>query len=226
MFIDEQVIFVHNPRTSGTSIRRALLCGLEPDEHISWPGNLASETTRNRKHDFAGTIREQLSSEIWDSRFKFSVVRNPHDRMVSLYHLFRRPIKEQRCKLGKFTASLRSSRVENLSKSKKQRFRRKASALSFKEWIRFCDEYNWNNCGYLDAETPLTRIQQVRWFDGLNKVFHFENREEINEFLRAGGYHAPQVENASEHEPWEAYYDEETFDLVEDMFKQDLARFY
>ncbi|MCP4606056.1 MAG: sulfotransferase family protein [Proteobacteria bacterium] len=66
-------IFVHVPRTGGSSIETALVggdwWGMERrTKHIDW---------RNAK---------RLYSKYWKKYFKFAVVRNPWDWMVSLYH--------------------------------------------------------------------------------------------------------------------------------------------
>ena len=64
------LIFVHIPRTSGTSIEVALQGYPVPDAF---------------KHYKSSMIKCMLSDS-WDSYFKFTVVRNPFDRVVSLYH--------------------------------------------------------------------------------------------------------------------------------------------
>lgn len=67
------VVFVHPPRCSGTSIEQSLV-GIVADSN---------------KHFTASMIRQELSKNIfsdrWGSAFKFGIVRNPFDRMASLY---------------------------------------------------------------------------------------------------------------------------------------------
>ncbi len=67
-----KVIFIHTPRTGGTSIEKALVdenwWNIEPEtKHIDWK-----------------EARELYASE-WDDYLKFSIVRNPWDWLVSLY---------------------------------------------------------------------------------------------------------------------------------------------
>lgn len=64
-------IFVHIPRTAGTNIERAI-CGK------NW-----WEIDKPTKHIFASTAKE-LYKEYWDDYFKFSFVRDPWDRMISM----------------------------------------------------------------------------------------------------------------------------------------------
>ena len=62
-------IFVHVPRTGGKSIHFALVAqGKVPGVHF-----------------FARRLIAELGEHDWNSYFKFSVVRNPWDRAVSLY---------------------------------------------------------------------------------------------------------------------------------------------
>jgi hypothetical protein len=64
------IIFVHVPRCSGTSIEDSLL-----------NGNLVDD---REKHWNARMVKDQVGA-LWDSCFKFSIVRNPLDRVASLY---------------------------------------------------------------------------------------------------------------------------------------------
>lgn len=231
MHIDDRVIFIHNPRTAGTSTRRALLHGKDPNKDIPYPGNVATPWTRNQKHMFAGVVKAKLP-DIWDSRFKFSIVRHPLDRLVSIYGLFRRlpmPMHASytKFKLNKMVASLVHPRVsEDMPKDAKRKLCDHAFSLGFKDWLlNFCEEYRWNGCRYLHPTMPLTRIQQVSWFDGLDRVFRFEDLDELYDWLSDMGYSLPVPENQTKHEPWESYYDTEMRDWAEAVFCDDIDRF-
>lgn len=232
MHLDDKVLFVHNPRTSGTAIRRCLLFGDDPNERLQYPASLSDMG----KHAFASQIKGKLDRdgfidpERWDEVFKFSVVRNPWDRMVSLYGLFRRPTEPNwegkvKIKIGKFLDSVElPKRGDPRSQQMRNFAHRAVHGLSFPEWIRWCDRYKWQACSYLGLR-PMTRIPQVRWFDGLDHVFRFEDREEIDEFLIERGYSPPTIENATNHGPWEEYYDDETYDLVAEIYAEDIKAF-
>ena len=62
-----KIIFLHIPKTAGTSIIRTLL-GVQPHQHLDW-------WELKEKH-----------KEYWDGYYKFTVVRNPFDWLVSMYH--------------------------------------------------------------------------------------------------------------------------------------------
>jgi len=64
-------IFVHIPRTAGTSIEYSIIGD-------DW-WNINPQT----KHIFSQTARNHYK-DYWDDYFKFSVIRNPWDRLVSM----------------------------------------------------------------------------------------------------------------------------------------------
>ncbi len=68
--IYKNLIFIHIPRTGGTSIETSL--GLKMENEL--------------KHKSALEIRQRVREEKWTNSFVFSFVRNPWDRMISLYH--------------------------------------------------------------------------------------------------------------------------------------------
>lgn len=67
-----KVIFVHIPRTSGTSIESFM-----KDHTPRYKGI--------EKHSNALQIYESIGSKKWNSYFKFSITRNPYDMVISLY---------------------------------------------------------------------------------------------------------------------------------------------
>lgn len=65
-----KLVFIHIPRCSGTSVEHSLLDGkMVPD---------------GEKHWRASMLKRELG-DLWDGCFKFSIVRNPFDRLASLY---------------------------------------------------------------------------------------------------------------------------------------------
>ena len=63
-----QIVFIHIPKTGGTSILDALGAGLNDRMHINWRVYKNSNKYRFRQY------------------YKFAVVRNPYDRARSVYH--------------------------------------------------------------------------------------------------------------------------------------------
>jgi len=65
----DKIIFIHPPRCSGTSIEASFNWHNEREKHLK-----------------ASAIRQKLEKDKWESSFKFSIVRNPFDRVISMYH--------------------------------------------------------------------------------------------------------------------------------------------
>jgi len=107
-------IFIHIPKTGGSSIAEpeyqsgqgALVAHLGSEDHVQ-AGHIRAVGLKNRLQDS------------WDDYFKFAFVRNPWDRIVSLYHYFLQDPEKQRSALGKEIAKLGSFRefclqIENI----------------------------------------------------------------------------------------------------------------
>jgi hypothetical protein len=65
----DNILFIHPPRCSGTSI----------ETNFNW-------NNENEKHLKASIIRSKVGEDKWGNSFKFSIVRNPFDRVISMYH--------------------------------------------------------------------------------------------------------------------------------------------
>lgn len=87
-------LFVHIPKTGGTSLRAALkpLLYRDPWYWLMWYPQRLSHWTGHRtvtkfpRHARIIAAREMLPPEIFNQLFKFSVVRNPWDMQVSSFH--------------------------------------------------------------------------------------------------------------------------------------------
>ena len=107
-------IFIKTTKTAGTSIEIALskFCGAEDvitritpeDEKLrSEAGYRGPQNFRLRgggkfkNHDSASFIRAQVGESVWNSYFKFCVVRNPWDRAVSYYYWKTHELEERPC---------------------------------------------------------------------------------------------------------------------------------
>lgn len=70
---EKRLLFIHIARTGGTSIEHALV------------GNDWWEIDPSSKHLSASQTRKFYGEAIWNSYTKFTVVRNPWDRIVSMW---------------------------------------------------------------------------------------------------------------------------------------------
>ena len=67
---DKKFIFIHIPKNGGTSMYKSFG---QPSKQYDW-------------HIPAKYLRSVVSEEIWNTYYKFAFIRNPWDRLVSLYH--------------------------------------------------------------------------------------------------------------------------------------------
>lgn len=84
-----RVIFVHIPRSAGTSINVALgVCSLSDRRDNTYrPSDLFGfDGKRFTQHLTATEIRARVGQEIYERFFKFAIVRNPYARLLSAYY--------------------------------------------------------------------------------------------------------------------------------------------
>ena len=85
---DHRCIFVHIPKTGGTSIEDVIWPDARTEEHL-WMGFVSKHRNKYQtgglQHLLARQIRQEVGSHVFDSYFKFAVVRNPWDRAVSQF---------------------------------------------------------------------------------------------------------------------------------------------
>ena len=87
-------VFVHVYKTAGESIAATLEQSLDRSDFVSrvdsraWLGrrNANNSYDQLKKHSTALAVREVMESDEWNTYFKFSFVRHPIDRILSLYH--------------------------------------------------------------------------------------------------------------------------------------------
>lgn len=102
----KQFIFTKTVKTAGTSIEAYFEKYCMPDgewqwshrrdEYVSDSGIIGARksnpsTARWYNHMSAARIQALVGATVWDSYYKFTVVRNPFDKLVSGYYMFARP---------------------------------------------------------------------------------------------------------------------------------------
>lgn len=187
MIINEEskIIFIHIPRTGGTSVRELF-------DFPLWGHQC-----------FASSLKEQLGHK-YNEYFKFTIVRNPWDRMVSYYHFLKDdPIGTKYSYPGGL-----------------------ADDESFKSWIM-------RRFGPGSQIHPNGDYYTKKWlgdYDGnilVDHIIKFENfEEELQPILDKYELNKPIPHlNKSIREPYQEYYDDESKEIVRENFAKDIILF-
>jgi hypothetical protein len=101
--LEKNFIFIHIPKTAGTSITRVLRPWCLTPKPTPWRRSLsrlpvleAPEKVNFKQHDKAAWLRRKLPTQFYDSAYKFAVVRNPFELVVSNYQHLRRKTSRRR----------------------------------------------------------------------------------------------------------------------------------
>ena len=208
MTTPNHLLFIHIPKTGGQSI-------------VSTFGLYDQFTPRNhgKAYDFKNdksvcfghadikTLLEKkvLSYEFYNESFKFCIVRNPYERIVSLFH---------------YLAS-------------HQRFQVPYTFKNFIKYLYMnrnlipkSSDTNVVNVGDINSQWN----QMVSWIpDDIDKIFRFENFADISDEIKQLSQNNCNKKmihkNLSSHRPYQEYYDGEVRKLIEDLYQDDFERF-
>ena len=176
-------IFIHINKTAGTSIGNAI--GL-PIKH----------------HQTAREVIGQIGKNKWNTAYKFTLVRNPWDKVVSHY--------EYRRKRNKTEVATRN--------------------ISFSEWVKKTygpdkDPFYYNNPKAFQPQVEWLKDDEGRI--SIDFIGKFESiDEDFNQIKSVIGLKAePPHLNASKRAGYQSYYDDETRQIVADWFREDIEVF-
>lgn len=190
---DPKFIFLHIPKTAGSSIQKWLHLSrfpkVEYPEH--WDGNVLWNL-----HGTAADYKQKLGRS-YDDFFKFTFVRNPWDRMFSIYRFLQ-------------TFPNPSTPVPD----------------SFEEFVLAYDANN-RSPGQIGIQTDFildaignSMVDFVGRFENLYNDLQVVSKK-INIVLPTTMYR----ENTTEHKPYQEYYSDKARKAVEVKFKSDIEYF-
>jgi len=176
-------VFIHINKTGGTSV-------------ISIIGKSF------RKHLTVKDVIKYVGQKKWDNVYKFAVIRNPWDRVVSQY---------------KFRTKTNKSNMEE-------------NPISFKEWVT--KVFKENDPYYFGKRPQMyiPQVDWLKNKDGkidIDKIIRFEN---LNQEFKIVADHLginntlPHL-NATKKANYHDFYDEETKDIVSNWFREDIETF-
>lgn len=176
-------VFVHINKTAGTSVGNAI--GLA-----------------NKNHLTVKEIITRIGQAPWDAAYKFTFVRNPWDKTVSLYEYRRKKNKTQIATLG----------------------------INFEDWVSktLGDEQDPLFHDNLKSFQPQVEwLKDLHGQISLDYIGKFESLNQDFEAIRKViGVDTPLPHlNASSRAPYQSYYSEKTRALVSRWFAEDIERF-
>ncbi|PJI84959.1 sulfotransferase family protein [Yoonia maricola] len=196
-------VFVHIPKTGGTSLALAL------EDRAAADDILVGDTPKARKRR-ARQIALKAPGRLWkhstlrdvaglypEGAFIFTLVRNPWDRMVSYYHWlqdqsFDHPAVRV-AKATTFAGFLRDTSVQ--------------------ESVR--------------RHSYATYVIDANGHDHCDLYARLEHPEDLEPLWKHLGFQlsVPHVNRSDRDVDWRIYYDAEGFDIVQEIAAQDIARF-
>ncbi len=216
MFISHKykVIFVHIQRTGGNSIQKAFEL-FDPELQIKLP--FPAELKRI-KHPFVTDIESVLDSELFQNYTKFCTVRNPYDRIVSWYSMFKHKTVEKvsteefpsLVKLGEAIESEIEKRVH-----------------TFEDFLQLPQ----NDPSGLFARfyvPQLTFISDQKGHILVDKILHFENlAEDFAKFAQKIGFEGtlPYTNRSIREKNYHDYYNDRLKAEIQRRFKNDFEYF-
>ncbi|MFC3883543.1 sulfotransferase family 2 domain-containing protein [Bacillus songklensis] len=189
---DNKVIFVHIPKAAGNGIKKSLF-----GQTIS-PG-----------HYFAVHYKKE-DSQKFNSYYKFTIVRNPWDRLVSAYFFLKQG--------GKCAADYEFSQRYLKDFESFRCFVLKLKDTNFQKrmmrWMHFIPQYK-----FVFDENDKLAVDYLGKFESIEEDFNYlKNKLQKQSAVL-------KKENQSKHKPYWEYYDEEMVEIVGEIYREDVERF-
>ncbi len=209
----QEVIFIHIPKTGGSSISKALrqCTNFEKVPSVktySWE-NFSRKIRgipKPARHPYARRIKSIMTAKRWNSSFSFAFVRNPWDLMVSAY-VFLSQKGSSYAKLEKYSEQIK--KMDNFSEFMKSDFGRYQIL-----------EYKGNMRDWLCDDNQKILVNFVGKLENFNEDWHY--------VCQRIGLNCQQFlphEKKTERKKYQDYYNEETKKMVDQRFEWVIKEF-
>jgi len=202
-------IFFHVPKAAGSSIidginkncpstviinenNKGLKNYLQENKHRNWPN-----------HTNCKIMKDFLGEKAFNNYFKFAFVRNPYDKLVSIYHYVKQ--KEAKMFIGKIDQLPKFN--QNIIKSN-----------SFEHWVKEC------NLGDTQFSFLTSNAGQLL-VNYIGKTEHIQaDLSYVYGLLKVPNMYVSKV-NVSKRRDYRSYFDKESIDIVSKKFIDDIYFF-
>jgi hypothetical protein len=198
---EKYFVFVHVAKAAGTSISTLVTpyCIAERKNNLlkvlSKSGIVPNWRWHHyRIHEPLRTVEKRIPKDLYDGLVKFAVVRNPWDRLVSMYHYKKQGHGRQ---LGM---------IKKLG--------------TFSNWLRWMGDLPHSS----PYKLQVNMLKQHDGIIGVNHILRFESlSEQWNDFSKVIGVEEqlPKL-NTSNHNNWREYYSKEDADYVASIWQEDI----
>lgn len=192
-------IFIHNPKCAGNSIAKALQIG-----QYNHP-NRGSVMYKLQYHQDLATHKRLLDKNIYNSYYKFSIVRNPFDRVVSAYFWYKHNDSKSTRRVRNILPDTFTGYVLQLNKLQ--------SHPVIKVHSHFFCQYDTVFNGHVTDLDFLGRFETLE-----SDINIIAKALDITDLV------LPHI-NKKDRSHYREYYTPETKRIVEDLFKLDLEHF-
>ena len=180
----KKIIFIHPSKCAGKSI-----------EHILF-GFIKMQKSQHESID-------KFKDKKFKEYFKFSIVRNPYDRFVSLY-------------------------FDSKDRIEKDKWKNK----SFKDFVQYHYDFYKNNKKFIRTNAGnVLNMVSIDNIVAVDKILKFENLKEdyynMLKELKIDGkkFKLPHINKSRKSKHYSFYYDAETKKIIKEMYKKDIEYF-
>lgn len=188
-------LFIHIPKNAGTSVRTIL------SEHYYYPEWIKSHHTQLQ-------LEARCQIHGYQPDFTFCIVRNPYDRLVSIFHYLKKRCTHQSSKLNPSHVAYKNFLEFN-----------------FKQFVKFYLTESSTTYFLINSHHFLP---QTSFLDSPNsiEVFKFEDLTKLENVLN---YRLPHINHLGPNESgfidYMLLYNDETLRIVNEYYKLDFKRF-
>jgi len=225
----KKFIFIHIPRTAGTSIAKTLTNHIwrfprRPAGIKKWQNIIDNKSSLTLEHTCVRQLLERgaLSKGFYDSVFKFTFVRNPWDRVASLY----RSYLEDPILLANLAGHRRAKGTSHRFES---RYLLGSSTEEFRDFIDYLSTTEIVRVGLYNRKGWSHFNPQLNWIpDDIDFIGRFENLKDDFNFVCSQIGHKPldlPYENKTDGPTYKELYDDKSKDIIYKMYEGEIKRF-